>query len=196
MCGGATDTVRAPERGGDAVQVVHADLKLQAPERADGRGIHTLVAQCAPLDLNSVYTYLLLAEHFSSTCVVARAGGCLRGFVSAFIPPRRPDVLFIWQVAVHRGSRGRGLGPRMLRHLLMRRELAGVRYIETTVTPSNESSRRMFFHVARALHAPVCESPLFDRRLFGPGGHDDEPLLRIGPFDPPMKEGKNGSENI
>jgi L-2,4-diaminobutyric acid acetyltransferase len=177
------DVVCEAETLDDTTQVADAPLVLRAPEKHDGRAIHDLIARCEPLDLNSVYTYLLLAEHFSPTCVLAHERDQLRGFVSAYIPPGRPDVLFVWQVAVHRQARGRGLGPRMLRHLLGRPGLEDIRYMETTVGPSNRASRRMFARVAGSLGAPVRESRLFSRSLFGPHGHDDEPLLRIGPFD-------------
>lgn len=179
----ATDVVCELETAHDATLVDDAPLVMRAPDKNDGRAMHELVARCAPLDLNSVYTYLLLAEHFSSTCVLACSHGDLQGFVSAYVPPERPDVLFVWQVAVHRDARGNGLGPRMLRHLLGRPGLAGIRYIETTVGPSNAASRRMFARLAQSLGARVRESRLFPHQLFEPHGHDDEPLLRIGPFD-------------
>lgn len=155
---------------------------MRVPDKADAHAIHHLIAESPPLDLNSVYTYLLLGEHFSRTCVLAQAGDRAQGFVSAYVPPARPDVLFIWQVAVHRRARGKGLGRLMLQELLERANLNTVRYIETTVGPDNLASRRMFTKLARALRAPIRETPLFGRRLFGPQGHDDEPLLRIGPF--------------
>lgn len=177
------DVVCEQEILDDATQIAETPLILRAPGKHDGRAIHDLVADSAPLDLNSVYTYLLLAEHFSPTCVVAHAQDGLCGFVSAYVPPGRPNVLFVWQVAVHRQARGRGLGPRMLRHLLGRAGLEDVRYMETTVGPSNRASRNMFARVAGSLGASVRESRLFSRSLFGPHGHDDEPLLRIGPFD-------------
>ena len=33
--------------------------------------------------------------------------------------------------------------------------------------------------------APISEQPFFDRQLFGGADHDDEMLLRIGPFTLP-----------
>ena len=91
-------------------------------------------------------------------------------------------MLFVWQVAVHRQARGNGLGGRMLRHLLQRPGLGHIQYIETTVGPGNMASRRMFAGLARSLRTPLVESRLFDRDLFGPHEHEDEPLLRIGPL--------------
>jgi L-2,4-diaminobutyric acid acetyltransferase len=176
--GFASETDAAIARAG----LVPPALAMREPNKADGPAIHDLVSSCSPLDLNSVYTYLLLGEHFSPTCVLAHVHDRLRGFVSAYVPPNRPQVLFVWQVAVHKRARGNSLGHRMLQHLVKRPALKQVKYIETTVGPDNKASRRMFGRLARTLQAPVRESQLFASDLFGAHDHDDEPLLRIGPF--------------
>jgi len=155
---------------------------LRPPSKGDGARIHQLVADCPPLDLNSLYTYLLWSEYFPDTSVLAGEGDQLQGYISGFLPPERSDTLFVWQVAVHASARGKGLGGKMLLNLLQRPALAGVRYLETTVGPDNLASRGMFNGLARRLNAKVHETPLFDRTMFGAQGHDDEPLLRIGPF--------------
>lgn len=155
---------------------------LRYPTKGDAPAIHQLVSQCPPLDVNSLYAYLLLTEHFAATCIVAEEDGEALGFVSAYTPPARPDVLFIWQVAVHERARGQRLGKRMLQALLQRPALDGVRYLETTVSPGNAGSRRMFNLLAQELDAAVNETPLFGKDMFGPQAHDDEPLLRIGPL--------------
>jgi L-2,4-diaminobutyric acid acetyltransferase len=162
-----------------------ASYRMRAPVRADGAAIHALVAACPPLDLNSVYAYLLLCEHFSATCVVAEsAEGEIQGFVSAYRPPQQPGVLFVWQVAVHGRARGQGLAVSMLAHLLQKlaRGVDAPRHMESTVGPDNAASRRSFQKLARAYGATVREQPLFESHLFGDGAHEDERLLRIGPL--------------
>lgn len=161
-------------------------LQLRQPRRTDGAAIHHLVSECPPLDLNSLYAYLLLCEHFNKTCVVAeRVGGRIDGFISAYVLPDRPNVMFIWQVAVHAKARGQRLGRAMLKALLQRQELEHIRHLETTVSPDNQASRRMFSGLAAELGAHVSEQPFFDRQLFGGSDHDDEMLLKIGPFTLP-----------
>lgn len=160
-----------------------APLQFRQPRRADGAALHRLIADCPPLDVNSMYAYLLLCEHFPATCVVAEsAGGRIDGFISAYVPPTKPDVVFVWQVAVHARARGQRLGRAMLRELLRRDVLKHVRFLETTVGPDNQASRRMFAGLAAELGAHISEQPFFDRQLFGGADHDDEMLLRIGPF--------------
>src|SRR3546814_9858728 len=119
-------------------------LVMRSPDKPDAPVIHGLVSACSPLDLNSGYTYLLLGDHFAPTCVLAQLQDRVQGFVSAYIPPERPNVLFVWQVAVHRLARGNSLGRRMLQHLLQRPGLKPVQYIETTVGPPNMATRPMF----------------------------------------------------
>jgi L-2,4-diaminobutyric acid acetyltransferase len=156
---------------------------FRTPRVTDGAVIHRLIADCPPLDLNTVYAYLLLCEHFAATCVVAESpGGSIDGFVSAYIPPGRPDRLFVWQVAVHERARGQRLARRMLHALLRRPELAGIRHLEATVGPDNHASRHTFTSLSVDLGAHVAEQPFFGKQLFGQADHDDEMLLRIGPF--------------
>ena len=170
---------------------------LRQPRKTDAAAIHRLIADCPPLDLNSLYTYLLLSEHFSRTCVLAGSGESIDGFISGYIPPGRPKVLFIWQVAVHADARGIGLASQMLDQLLRRTHISAVEYIETTVSPGNLASRAMFASLARNLLAPLNETPLFERRHFGAQGHEDEPLICIGPFrlaSPPLEPPQLGEE--
>lgn len=169
---------------------IRADSKVRAvtptwtrvPSKTDAAAIHRLVSECPPLDLNSVYTYLLLSEHFSQTCILAGRGDSLDGFVSGYVPPERPGTLFVWQVAVHERARGHGLARFMLGQLLQRPGLDAIQYIETTVGPDNAASRGLFAGLARQLSAPIHEEPCFQPALFGAESHEDEPLLRIGPF--------------
>jgi L-2,4-diaminobutyric acid acetyltransferase len=161
--------------------------------------MHRLVSECPPLDVNSRYAYLLLCEHFSRSCIVSEDRLGLRGLVTAYVPPLRPEVLFVWQVAVAERARGTGLARRMLLALLARPGLGDIRYIETTVAPGNLASRRMFAGLSRSLGTHWGEQALFDAGLFETDGHEEEPLLRIGPFEahpdsgaPPEEHQKQG----
>lgn len=166
----------------DHDRAVRRGVVLEKPAVAHGAEIHRLISDCKPLDVNSTYAYLLLCEHFSETCVRAELAGRTVGFVSAYRPPLRHDVLFVWQVAVAASARGAGLGKSML-HELLRRDARGEwRYLETTVSPSNEPSRRLFYALASELDAPVAESALFSERDFDGELHEPEILIRIGPI--------------
>ena len=171
------------------------EFELRAPRVSDGAAIRRLVEASKPLDVNSTYAYLLLCRDFAETCVHASIGGRAVGFLSAYRPPRSPDVVFVWQVAVAGECRGAGLGGSMLRELLAREALAGCRYLETTVSPSNEPSRRMFLSLARELEAPVEERTLFGSREFGGTEHEEEVLIRIGPIEAPITRGERSNES-
>lgn len=157
-------------------------IELAVPSASDAPEVHDLIKRCKPLDLNSTYAYLLLCHHFADTCVVARRGNVV-GFISGYILPNDPQTFFVWQVAVDPDARGARLGARMLRDLLARESAKSTRYLETTVSPSNTASRRMFQRFAESIDAKVEAQMLFDRSAFGKEDHEEEVLLKIGPFD-------------
>lgn len=163
-------------------QALQSVVVFDVPTVAHGAEIHRLVGECRPLELNSTYAYLLLCKHFADTCVRAAHAGETVGFISAYRPPGRPDVLFVWQVATAPSMRGRGLAKSMLHELLRRDALGDCRYVEATVSPSNEPSRRLFYALAREIGAPVAERVLFLERDFGDEQHEQEVLIRIGPI--------------
>jgi L-2,4-diaminobutyric acid acetyltransferase len=171
-------------------QQVNDRVAMGSPRVRDGAAIHRLVASCEPLDLNSTYAYLLLCRHFADTCVRAEDKGQTVGFVSAYRPPGREDVIFVWQVAVSAELRGQGLARRMLRELLSRPALAGCSYLETTVSPSNEPSLKLFHRLAREMGAPVARQAMFEEADFGDERHESETLIRIGPFGHNQREGE------
>lgn len=155
---------------------------LRRPAVADARSMVRLAAASRVLDVNSDYAYLLFARDFDETCVVADRGDRLTGFATGYRPPRRPDVLFVWQIAVAEEARGEGLASRMLDDLVRRGLASGVRFVEATVTPSNFASQSLFKSLARR-HNSDCEiTEGFAADAFETAGHESEDLFRIGPF--------------
>lgn len=158
-------------------------FSLRKPGISDSKEIHSLVHHCKPLDLNSLYSYLLIAHHFRDTSVVTeRNDNKIVGFISGYRPPETTNTIFIWQVAVHQEARRHGLAKKMLRHILEREESASTNYLETTVTPSNLASARLFRSLAEELNTESVETELFPEHLFDGGNHESEILFRIGPF--------------
>lgn len=145
-----------------------------------------LVADSEILDLNSTYAYVLMASDFADTCVVAERDGTLCGFITAYHPPTRPEVLFVWQVAVARSVRRTGLAGTMLDDLVrqVRRDRHGHPVtVEATVAASNSTSRALFSAFARRHGVPMTEHRRFlSVHLDADLAHEDEPILRIGPI--------------
>ena len=158
------------------------DVTYRCPTGCDASGVQGIVRASPPLDVNSTYAYWLVCTHFAGTSIVAERDGILVGFVSAYLDPRRPDVVFVWQVAVAESARGLGVGRGMLHQLLARPSCEGARYLETTVGPSNAASRRLFRALARDCDAPIETVATVDKTTFGGDPHEDEQLLRIGPI--------------
>ena len=158
------------------------DLKLTPPSAEDGAAVFNLVAQCPPLDPNSMYCNLLQCSHFSATSVAAKQGDELVGFISGYLIPQRPNCLFIWQVAVSEKARGHGLATRMVQHILARPVCQQVNYLETSITETNQASWALFQGLAKKLNADLHTSVLFDQKQHFANAHDTEMLVKIGPI--------------
>ncbi|WP_336367699.1 diaminobutyrate acetyltransferase [Marinobacter sp. C2H3] len=159
-------------------------IRLRKPTKEDGFRLHQLVAECPPLDPNSMYCNLLQCSHFADTGVAAEKDGDLVGFISGYIPPAKPDTLFVWQVAVHEKGRGEGLAKRMLKAIVDRDACGDVTHLETTITADNEASWALFRSFARDMGAELEYHEFFEKDAHFGGQHDSEFLLRIGPFHP------------
>ncbi|MFT7227929.1 MAG: L-2,4-diaminobutyric acid acetyltransferase [Methylophilaceae bacterium] len=167
-------------------QIEHANLiKLRSPTVLDGYAITTLINSSPPLDSNSSYCNLLQCSHFSQTCVVVELNGSIVGWLSAYLPPDQPGVIFIWQVVVHKNARGQGLVKNMIYELLSREDLLGVRFLNTTITEDNQASWRAFESFAKSHQLALNKSPHFEKELHFKGVHDNEFLVEIGPFEIP-----------
>jgi L-2,4-diaminobutyric acid acetyltransferase len=148
----------------------------------DGARMWQFVADHGGLELNTAYAYLVLADDFTDTCVVAEDGEVLAGFVLGYRPPTRPDTLFVWQVGVAPSHRGQGLARRMILELL-ERNAPEVTHLESTVTPSNTASRRLFRSVAEARGTTCDVTEYLTEDHFPEAGHEAEEKFRIGPFE-------------
>lgn len=162
-----------------SIQQNEGGVLLRNPRDDEGYVIHDLIKRSPPLDTNSIYCYYLLTRHFHKTCVLAEVDENVIGFISAYRIPERPDTLFVWQVVVDAGQRGRGIGRMMIEDLLGRPECEGVRYLETTVGPTNKASRKLFLAYAKRRGTSVDEQLFLPASAFGDGDHESEMLLRI-----------------
>ncbi len=125
---------------------------------------------------------MLICTHFSATSIVCEVQEELIGAVTGYINPNEPKRLFIWQVAVDARMRGRGVAQEMISALLASPQLQTVAYIETTISPSNDASQKLFERMSKTLHSTISKKPYFDQKLFGAEAHEDEYLYTIGPL--------------
>ncbi|QDI92745.1 diaminobutyrate acetyltransferase [Salicibibacter halophilus] len=156
-------------------------LTFDKPTVQDGSKMWELAKKLG-LDLNSSYKYLMMSEYFSETCVVVKEEGELVGFITAFILPEKDDTVFVWQVGVDSSQRGRGLASRMLDELIERNACQEVKYLEATVTPSNDASQKLFRRLARTNETACHVSECFSEDLFPGDNHEPELSFKIGPI--------------
>lgn len=168
----------------DLVRATGEFLEIDTPRVEDGAAIWRIARDSQALDLNSSYSYLLWCRDFAATSVVARGSdGEPIAFVTGYVRPERPEALVVWQVAVDEAHRGRGMAGILLDALTAKvADSRGVREIETTVTPDNTASDRLFTSYAQRHGARLEREVLFDGGLFPEGTHQPEVLYRIGPL--------------
>ena len=173
------------------IREIPEGFKLDSPRVEDGSAIWRIARDSKALDLNSSYSYLLWCRDFAATSAVARdAEGEPAAFITGYLRPDRPDTLVVWQIAVDAAHRGRGLAAALLDGLTIRAiDDMGVRRVETTITPDNAASNRLFASFAERHAVPVRREAPFDAALFPDQGHEPEVLHRIGPFDAPPGTG-------
>ncbi|QKS71255.1 diaminobutyrate acetyltransferase [Paenalkalicoccus suaedae] len=154
---------------------------LSQPTKEDGQGMWAL-AKKTSLDLNSVYKYIMMAEYFSETCVVAKEKDEVVGFITGFIQPEHPDVIFVWQVGVDSSQRGKGVAYKMLKELISREACKEVNFLEATITKDNTASQALFKKLAKQMNTTYRVTETFPEEVFPGDEHDAEYTYRIGPF--------------
>lgn len=158
------------------------EISLVLPNSSMGWQVNQLIQQCPPLDTNSTYCNILQCDHFANTSVAAFLEQKMVGFISGYIQPEQPDTLFIWQVAVHEKARGQRLAKNMLLHILQRQQCKAVRFLETTITKSNQASWALFQSLARMLEAETSRRVYYHQDTHFQQQSPSEWLMRIGPF--------------
>lgn len=186
-----------------APQPEPATVQIRPLKREDARALHALVCACPPLDVNSLYAYALLALHHTSTCFVAVRDGQLCGAVTGYVKPSQPDTYFLWQIAIAPNQQGSGLGSALLDHVARYcLQQQNLQFLETTISPGNAASQRLFGRFAQR-HQVACqqrpllsseelqavvlpETSLSEQGLppqeLCPPAHEAEDLYRIGPW--------------
>lgn len=160
---------------------------MRTPTVTDGSALWQMAKDSASLDVNSPYAYLLWCRDFAATSVIAEVDGQPAGYITGYRRPEQPATLLVWQVAVDDAHRGVGLASRMLDHLYRRAVPEGVTHLETSITPDNEASQRLFTAFAGRWDAACERSELFGAGLFpephlAEDPHLAEELFRIGPL--------------
>jgi L-2,4-diaminobutyric acid acetyltransferase len=162
------------------------EITFREPTNTDAALMWRVARESGVLEENSEYVYNMFCHFFPRACVVAEVDGEPAGFIAGLFPPEQPDTVFVWQIAVDHAFRGRRIARLMLAELI-RRNSSDIRYLEATVTPSNDSSRIAFEGFARACGAGCARTVLFPAHEFAGPADEDEVLFRIGPIDPDSK---------
>jgi len=133
--------------------------------------------------VNSSYLYNLIGAHFSQTSLVVTTKeddeSQIVGFVSGYLLPETPNVLFVWQVGVDASMRGKGLAKKLVTDLISRYK-DKIDTIHTTISPSNTPSNKLFDSIAKTYNTSIREETFLDVEDFEEG-HEEE-ILKIIPI--------------
>ncbi|WP_226352880.1 MULTISPECIES: diaminobutyrate acetyltransferase [unclassified Pseudonocardia] len=156
--------------------------EIGSPVPADGVDMWRLAVESRTLDVNSRYAYILWCRDFARTSVIARRDdGRAVGYVTGYLRPEN-GALFIWQVCVDPVARGAGLAGRMLDAVWEQAvAVGGTERMETTITPDNASSIRLFTKFAERHDTTIEREDLFGPDLLG-DSHEPENLYLVGPI--------------
>lgn len=171
---------RCPRDGGHSSTTDPDRIVFRLPRYGDGARVWALVRDAGALELNTPYCYLMMCGYFGATCLLAEQAGGLVGAVIGFAVPDRPDTVFVWQVGVAATHRGLGLATALLERLVRQTR---ARFIEATVTPSNDASQRLFLGLARRSRTGCETCTGFPASAFPGGAHEEEVAFRVGPFN-------------
>ncbi|GAB2565605.1 L-2,4-diaminobutyric acid acetyltransferase [Gracilibacillus alcaliphilus] len=162
-------------------QTTSDQVLFSHPTPEEGAEMWNLVTR-STLDTNSPYKYLLMSEYFDETCVVAKQNEEVVGFITAFISPKKPDTVFVWQIGVDASQRGKGIALKMLHYLLDSEACQNTKYVESTITPDNKASQSLFQKLARDFHTDISSSELFTKAVFPGDEHEEERKYVVGPI--------------
>lgn len=151
-------------------------VTYRTPRIDDGAVLHRIAADTKVLDVNTPYAYVLWCHDFADTSIVAEIDGAPRGFVTGYRKPSDPTVVMVWQVGVDAELRGQGIAAGML-HALFDAVGPDVTSMQTTISPDNEASQRLFTSVANARGLHISATALFASSDFvvGAASHDHQP---------------------
>ena len=161
---------------------VDINFVFRKPKSSDASGIYNLVKESKILDVNSEYLYALIGLHHVKTSAVIENNDKIIGFTSGYLTGNKNDILFIWQIAIDQSFRNKGLALKMLKEILSRQSSKKIKYLHLTISPSNNSSFRLFKALAMSLNSKIKKKQLFGKDLFSQG-HEKEDLYIIGPIN-------------
>ncbi|WP_273717057.1 diaminobutyrate acetyltransferase [Alkalihalobacillus pseudalcaliphilus] len=156
-------------------------MQFSHPTKQDGSAMWEIVNETS-LDQNSAYKYIMMADFFAETCLVAKQKDDVVGFVTAFRQPNQPNTLFIWQIGVKPSAQGLGIASQLLQELIKSRLSPKIEFVEATVTPSNGASQALFKKLAQTYETNCDITPYYQEDLFPGEHHEEELMFKIGPL--------------
>ena len=151
------------------------EISIRNAVGGDGVRIWELINTHGGLDLNSVYSYMMLCHHYGNSCYIAELDNQLAGFVTSYYLPEHLETLFVWQIGVNPEMRGHGIASRLLDTILKKHP--NVNEINTTIEPGNKASEELFASFSRRNNFSITSKKFIREKDFPVNApHPDEDL--------------------
>lgn len=141
-------------------------MQIRSLQKQDIPQVKALLTEGAPFVTSyAAYLYWMLGAYFPSTCLVAEEDGRICGYIGA-LPSAEKEMVFIWQIAVAKAIRGRGVAKSLLCSVLQRARGMGFSKIEIAISEENTACIRLLQSAAAEIGYHIEEAGTYADEQF------------------------------
>lgn len=130
-------------------------MKIRAMEARDISDIRELIDICKPLDLHTPFTYWILSEYFSNTCLVLEDHNDIVGYAGGVKSSSMEGVFYLWQIGLLPEYRGKGCFAMLLDSIIYEVRSLSCHALEFSVLSDNYQSINAFSKYAKIKGLPI-----------------------------------------
>ena len=120
--------------------------------------IRAFIKKCDFLGVQSLYTYWILAYHFSDFCFVAKEEhNEIVGFISAINSKKYRNSIFLFQIGILQKYRSTGLSHQLVDKLFKISLEKGFTKIQLSIDPDNKASLKFFKKYAKSINRTLLK---------------------------------------
>lgn len=132
-------------------------MHIRALKEEDIKAVREILTQGEPFVASyNNYIYWMLGKYFPSTCLVAEENGQILGYIGALLSAEKQKI-FIWQIAVKPEERGRRIGRKLLKRILLVAGDMGIMQLEIAINDENIPCRHMVEKLVQDLRGTITK---------------------------------------
>lgn len=130
-------------------------MEIRPMKEKDIAQIRELVSFCKPLDLHTAFTYWILSEYFSNTCLVLEDKASIVGYTAGLKSSAKKGIFYLWQIGLMPEYRGKGFFDLLLDKVIGEIKKMGCHFLEFSVLSDNYQSINAFSRYAKNKGLPI-----------------------------------------